>query len=78
MLYERVAIDIVTEILIAELHRNGLLDDAALQNMARRLTECGEGETADEVLGVVIGNALDDPGERRATLHAIDGGNHAD
>lgn len=69
------ALDIATEILIAELHRQGVLDGAAIQNMARRLRECGEHDEASAVEGVVLGNALDSPEARRATLHSIDGGN---
>lgn len=70
------ATDITTEILIAELNKLGVLDGASLHNIARRLDECGEVEAADNVRGVLLGNALDDPDARRAAIHVIsDGGN---
>ena len=67
-------LDIVTEVLVAELHRQGLLDANAIENMARRLIEAGEPDLGAQLLGVIIGNALDEPDERRRTFYIVDSG----
>jgi len=67
-------LDITLEILIAELHRQGMLDANALENMARRLIEADEADLADQVLGVILGNALDEPCERRQTFYIVPSG----
>lgn len=74
------SLEIALEVLIAELHRQGVLDGEAIANMARRLEEAGEGGLGQEVLGVVLANALDEPRARRATLHVVgpNGGNDED
>ena len=72
--------DPATEVLIAELHRQGLLDGPAIANMAERLDRIGERDAADRVRGIPLSNKLDDPAEVRAVLTLVprDGGNRPD
>jgi hypothetical protein len=70
--------DRLMEVLIAQLHRNGTLSGPDISNMKRRLTEAGHEHLADTLGMIVLSDMIDDPGERRASLHAIDGGNPPD
>lgn len=71
-------IDPVLSVLIAQLRRNGLLSNADLDNMRRRLIDADRAHLADAISGVILSDLIDDPYERRATIHAIDGGNAGD
>lgn len=64
-------LDPATEILIAELHRQGLLDGEALANIAARLDASGEADAAMAVRMVPVANALDTPEVRRSGLHVV-------
>lgn len=70
-------LDPVMAVLIAQLARNGALSPADLDNMKRRLTEGGDGDLAHDVNMTLLSDILDDPEERRASIHLIrpDGGN---
>ena len=67
-------LDPVLSVLIAQLRRNGTLSNADLDNMRRRLLESDRPEHADAIAGVLLSDMIDDPHERRASIHAIDGG----
>lgn len=68
-------LDPALEVLIAQLHLIGVLEGSDISKMARRLRECDRPDLASAVQGVIFGNAMDSPDERRAGIHAIDGGN---
>jgi hypothetical protein len=71
-----VAIDPVLAVLIAQLHRNGALDSIDLANMKRRLIESDREDLATDIDGVILSDLIDDPGNRRASIHVLpDGGN---
>lgn len=71
--------DALLEVLIAQLLRNGVLNNADIANMQRRLVEGGTPQLAEALAGIWLSDQIDDPGERRAAIHAIDrdGGNEA-
>ena len=62
-------------VLIAQLARNGGLSPADLDTMKRRLIEGDDEPVVDAIDGVLLSDMLDDPDRRRASIHAIDGGN---
>jgi hypothetical protein len=62
-------------VLIAQLARNGVLSSADLDTMKRRLIEGDDEAVAAAIDGVLLSDMLDDPDRRRASIHAIDGGN---
>lgn len=70
-------LDPVMSVLLAQLSRNGILSPADLDNMKRRLIEGGDDDLAHEVNMALLSDVLDDPEERRASIHVIrsDGGN---
>lgn len=71
--------DITTATLIAELHRQGVLDSHAIDNIANRLERAGEDAEADRIRMLVVANALDDPENRRSGIHLVsNGGNEAE
>lgn len=61
-------------ILLAELHKAGVLDSANLASIARRLELSGEDDLAERVQALPLSNFLTDPETMRASIHAIDGG----
>lgn len=61
-------------ILVAELHKIGMFDQANLASIARRLELVGEDATAGRVRMLPLSNALTDPEAMREGLYAIDGG----
>ena len=63
------------EVLIAQLYRSGVLTGADIANMKRRLREGGDGEAADNLGFIILSDMIDDPDARRASIHALDGGN---
>lgn len=72
------ALRTLVEVLIAELHREGVLDGENLHNMARRLGEAGFPDEAEGLMAIPFLNALDSPAERRALIREVppvDGGN---
>lgn len=71
-------LDPVTEVLIAQLRRNGTLSNADLANMKRRLIEGGNPDLAEAITWLLFSDAIDDPELRRAGIHSIDGGNVTD
>lgn len=62
-------------VLIAQLQRSGALTPDDFDTMKRRLVEGGDDEIATAIDGVLLSDIIDDPDRRRATMHAIDGGN---
>lgn len=64
-------IDPVLAVLIAQLSRNGTLTPADLDTMKRRLIEGGDDDLALEVDMVLLSEVIDDPLERRASIHVI-------
>lgn len=63
-------------VLIAELHKRGVIGEAELASMARRLDMAELPDEADRVRSVPLSNLFDDPDEIRAGLHIVpDGGN---
>lgn len=69
-------LDPVLSVLIAQLRRNGTLSNADLDNMRRRLIEADRPHLAEAIAGVILSDMIDDPGQRRASIHVIaDGGN---
>lgn len=69
-------IDPVLAVLIAQLVRNGTLSPADTDTMKRRLIEAGDDDLATEINMVLLSDMIDDPDERRASIHVIsDGGN---
>lgn len=72
-------LDPVLAVLIAQLSRNGTLTAADRENMCRRLIEGGQPELAQAINAVILSDLIDDPAERRASIHLIsDGGNTPD
>lgn len=67
-------LDPVLAVLIAQLRRNGTLSNADLDNMRRRLIESDRENLADAINVVLFSDLIDDPYERRAHIHSIDGG----
>ncbi len=72
-------LDPVLAVLIAQLARTGILTPADLDTMKRRLIEGGDDDLAHEVNMALLSDILDDPEERRASIHVLrpDGGNGA-
>lgn len=70
-------LDPVMAVLIAQLSRNGILTPADLDNMKRRLIEGGDDDLAHDLNMTLLSDILDDPEERRASIHLIrpNGGN---
>lgn len=72
-------IDPVLAVLIAQLIDNGTLDGEDIANMARRLEEGDDQDLAMGLMGVALSAAIDQPENRRASIHVIsDGGNRTD
>lgn len=71
-------LDPVLAVLIAQLIDNGQLDGEDIANMARRLHEGDDGDLAQSLYGVFLSAVIDQPENRRASIHAIDGGNSQD
>ena len=71
---EGTGIDPVLAVLIAQLHRNGILTGPDVANMQRRLIEGDNEALAEGLMGVILSDMVDDPGRRRASIHSIDGG----
>lgn len=67
-----------TFILIAELHRSGLLLPANLASMARRFELGGHTELAERLRMIPLANAIDTPENNRAALALVDGANEPD
>lgn len=61
-------------VLIAELHRAGIIDAAQLSNMGRRLDMSGLDDLAERVRFIPLSNAMDNPKAMQASLHLISGG----
>ncbi len=68
----------VVAVLIAQLQRSNVLTPEDFDTMKRRLVEGGDEEVAAAIDGVLLSDIIDDPDRRRATMHAIDGGNETD
>ena len=69
-------LDPVLAVLIGQLSRNGTLTTTDLDNMKRRLIESDREDLATAINGVLLSDMIDDPHERRASIHVIpDGGN---
>jgi hypothetical protein len=62
-------------VLIAQLQRNGTLRPDDFDLMKRRLIEGGDEDVAAAIESVLLSDMIDDPARRRATIHALDGGN---
>jgi hypothetical protein len=62
-------------ILLAELHRIGLVDLGNLACIARRLELANEMDLAERVQAIPISNALTYPDAIRAGIYLINGGN---
>ncbi|MFN3474085.1 MAG: hypothetical protein ACK4ZW_08575 [Blastomonas sp.] len=76
-------IDPIIEVLLAQLHKTGLLTGDDLSNMANRLESINMEAAAYAVRFIPLANAMDEPDERRAGFEVIegggiDGGNEAD
>jgi hypothetical protein len=71
-------LDPVLSVLIAQLRRNGTLSNTDIDNMQRRLIESDRADLADAITVVLFSDMIDDPGERRASIHVLDGGNSKD
>lgn len=71
-------LDPVLSVLIAQLRRGGVLSNADLDNMKRRLIEANRPHLADAIDGVILSDIIDAPYERRATIHVIPDGGNAD
>lgn len=70
-------LDPVMAVLLAQLSRTGILTPADFDTMKRRLIEGGDGDLAHEINMALLSDIIDDPEERRASIHLIhpDGGN---
>jgi len=66
-------LDPVLAVLIAQMIDNGTLDGEDIANMARRLHEGDDGDLANALYGVMMSAAIDQPHNRRATMHIIGG-----
>ena len=62
-------------ILLAELHRIGLVDLGNLTCIARRLELANEMDLAERVQAIPISNAFTEPDVIRAGIYLINGGN---
>lgn len=66
--------DALTEVLIAQLVRNGVLSRPDIATMKRRLIEGGDAAAAETLTMIVLSDLIDDPASRRAGIHSISGG----
>lgn len=64
-------------VLIAQLHRAKVLTPHDFDTMKRRLIEGDDEEVATAIDSVILSDMFDDPDQRRATIHIVDGGNDA-
>ena len=69
-------LDPVMSVLLAQLARTGILAPTDFDTMKRRLIEGGDDDLAHDVNMALLSDIIDDPEERRASIHIIsDGGN---